>query len=428
MQRKLRGMDKEDKLRTIAATLSPERPIRSSEFLRGRLPDLERVDRELRYFHAVPFIYGHRGVGKTSLARTAAQMVTPADREHVYVACAPGSRILHILREIAEEVLKLVMRFNDKKMLLQKIDVELSVSPSIKTSFERRTPKLEPFDNVTSAVRVLRELDLLLPNAESTVVVLDELESLDEHDRGDLAYFIKQLGDQEFRLKFILVGIAANVHELIGAHQSVPRYLKEVSLQPLPFQVLMDIVERAATEVDVVVPRRILMRIAIIGNGFPHFAHLMGKALLVEAVDVGASSVSDEIYRRGVSSAVNDSIEELRITYDAAIQRSEDYYKHLIWALAHSDVVDVRIDEWLHLYHELASRHHWSTPDENRLRTAIGNFASESYGKIIINTPARYGAVEMRYRYKRFTNTLMRGHVRLNAENEGVMLGREITL
>lgn len=427
-QRKLNGMDTSAKFRAISANLSPERPIRSSEYLRGRLSDLECIDRELRYFHAVPFIYGHRGVGKTSLARTAAQMVTPPDREHIYVAWAPASRILQILREVAEEVLKLVMRFGNTTMLLQKVDVELSVSPSIKTSFERQTSKLEPFDNVTSAVRILRDLDQLLPAAESTVVVLDELESLDEQDRADFAYFIKQLGDQEFKLKFILVGIAGNVHELIGAHESVPRYLKEVPLQPLPFQVLMDIVEHAASEVEVIVPRHILLRIAIIGNGLPHFAHLMGKALLIEAVEAEASTVGDEVYRRGVAAAVRDSMAELRIAYDAATQRGEDYYKHLIWALAHSDVVDVRVDEWLRLYHELASQQHLQLVDDNRLRTAIGNFASESYGKIIVNTPARYGSFEIRYRYKRFSNTLMRGHVRLNAENEGVTLGREAGL
>jgi uncharacterized protein len=68
-------MDEETRLELISTHLSPERPIRSTEFLRGRTGDLDRVERELRHFHAVPFIYGYRGVGKTSLARTAAQLV-----------------------------------------------------------------------------------------------------------------------------------------------------------------------------------------------------------------------------------------------------------------------------------------------------------------------------------------------------------------
>jgi uncharacterized protein len=416
------SMDRQFEL--IAKNLSPERPIRSSEFLLGRMPDLENMDRELRHFHAIPFIYGNRGVGKTSLARTAAQMVTIADREHIYVACAPGAKMLRILREIGEEVLKLVFKYgNIPQMALKGVDIELSVNPAIRTSFERRTPKLDDFPDANVAIRVLKDLDDMLPEAKSTVIVLDELEVLDDNDRTDLAYFIKQIGDREFNLKFILVGIAENVHELIGAHESVPRYLKEISLHPLAPQYLMDIVENAANGVGVKIPKNVLYRIAIIGNGFPHFAHLMGKAILIEAVVARENAVTDAIYRAGVGRAVADSLQELRIAYEAATQRGEDYFKHLIWALAHSDIVDIRIDQWLQLYEELTNKMHWPRADEEKLKNAIGNFKNDNHGKIVTNTPARYGSTETRYRYKRFANPLMRGHVRLQAENEGVNLG-----
>lgn len=80
-------MLQEEKLQKIAATLFPERPIRSTDFLRGRLSELENVERELRYFHAVPFIYGHRGVGKTSLARTVVQQNTNRSRTYIRCVC-----------------------------------------------------------------------------------------------------------------------------------------------------------------------------------------------------------------------------------------------------------------------------------------------------------------------------------------------------
>jgi hypothetical protein len=280
------------------------------------------------------------------------------------------------------------------------------------------------FADANAAIRTLKELDGLLPGAESTVVVLDELEELNDSDRSDLAYLIKQIGDQEFSVKYILVGIAENVHELIGAHQSVPRYLKEISLHPLAAQYLMDIVENAANAIGVVVPREVLFRIAIIGNGFPHFAHLIGKAILMEAIIRDEAAISEHIYKAGVARAVGDSLQELRISYEAATQRSGDYFKHLIWALAHSDVVDIRIDEWLDLYSELVREFHWKRVDEPKLRNAISNFGKESCGEVVTNTPARYGSAEKRYRYKRFKNMLMRGHVRLQAENEGCRLGR----
>lgn len=414
-----------NKFEMLSAKLSPERPIRTNELLRGRTEVLADVGRELRYFHAIPFIYGYRGVGKTSLARTAAQLVTKSDREHVYVACAPQAKMLQVCRDIGEQLLKLIYQTFGTSQELSKVEITLSISPSIRTSFERRTTKLEPFEDINGAVRVLKDLSEILRDANLTAVVIDELEQLEEKDRGELAYLIKQIGDQEFKLRFILVGIAENVHELIGAHASVPRYLKEVSLSPLTPQDLIDIVQTAADEVEITVPMPILYRIAIIGNGYPHFAHLMGKALLTEALLSADTKVSSEVYNRGVVRAVKDSIQELRIGYETATQRGGDHYKQLIWALAHSDTVDVRIDEWLRSYHELESRYHWPTVDETKLRYAIGNFKNVAYARIVMNTPSRYGSTEQRYRYKRFSDMLMRGHVRLQAESEGVTLGRQ---
>ncbi|WP_373508411.1 ATP-binding protein [Thiocapsa sp.] len=211
----------DDRIHALAEKLSPERPIRSEELLKGRSTELTNVERELRYFHTIPFIYGYRGVGKTSLARTAAQIVTPSDREHVYVACAPGARMSQIFREIGEGLLKLIFQREAFPDICKKVEVQISLNPAIRASFEKKAPTLASFSDANAAIRVLKELDELLPDADSTVVVLDELEELDDADRTDLAYLIKQIGDQEFSVKFILVGIAENVHELIGAHQSV---------------------------------------------------------------------------------------------------------------------------------------------------------------------------------------------------------------
>jgi Cdc6-like AAA superfamily ATPase len=143
------------------------------------------VERELRHFHTIPFIYGYRGVGKTSLARTAAQIATSSDREHIYVACAPGAKIYHIFREIGGQLLNLISKHQAFDSIRKKVELEISLNPKIRTSAE-------------------------------------------------------------------------NVHELIGAHQSVPRYLKEVSHQPLLPQHLMDIVTGAASAIDAGVPRDIL--------------------------------------------------------------------------------------------------------------------------------------------------------------------------
>ena len=415
----------EEKFAILAQYLSPDRPIRTEQFLKGRRKELAAVEEELRHFHSVPFVFGYRGVGKTSLARTAAQYVTPSDREHIYVPCSPQSGMLSIFREIGHEMLSLALRFGGIETTKKKLEINLSLRPGIKLSLENETPQLEEFRDVNEAVRTLREIEAIVPDANSTVVILDELEELRVEDRINLAYLIKQLGDQQFSSRFMLVGIAENVQELIGAHESVPRYIKEVCLDPLKPQDLMDIVSEAAQAVEVNISRDILVRIAIIGNGFPHFAHLMGKALLTEAVRTRATSIDSTLYSAGVAQAIQDSIQVLRIAYETATQRRDDIYKHLLWALADFDVVDVRTDEWKARYEQFATKKGWPLQSPDRVGNFITRLKSRDYGNVVRNTPITYGSRDTRYRYSRFADTLMKGHVRLQAELAGVRLGAQ---
>lgn len=417
-------MEQADLFEKIRLNLQPERPIRTPEFLRGRTEEFDSTVRELQHFDGIPFVFGHRGVGKTSLARTAAQIATKSDREHVYVACAPGSKMLELFREVGEGMLALTIRFGAKTAAKEKFEVQLSLNPYIRASIENEIPELGEFKDANAAIRTLKALDGILPNARQTVVVIDELEELNEEDRNALAFLIKQIGDQEFSTRFMLVGIAENVHELIGTHESVPRYLTEVALKPLISQNLMDIVSEAAKALRIKVPIEFLYRIAIIGNGFPYYAHLIGKTILVEAVVEGSNSVTTDIYRKGIKKAIAQSLQELKVSYEAATQRGEDYFKHMVWALADFDVVDVRTDEWKERYLELCKKFSWSPTTDQKFKNASNNMRTESHGEILRITPAKYGSFETRYRYRRFSNPLMKGYVRLEAENDGVQIGK----
>jgi hypothetical protein len=321
-------------------------------------------------------------------------------------------------------LLGLTVKLGNLKDIKRTLELNISMNPGIKLSIEQRTPKLAEFDNANAAVRTLKEIDSLLPKARQTVVIIDELEELTDSDRSDLAFLVKQAGDQEFGIRFMLVGIAENVQELIGAHESVPRYIKEVSLRPLPLQTLIDIVQDAARHLHIEMHEDALLRIGIIGNGYPHFAHLMAKTILTEAIVANSRKVTPALYAKGVARAVNEGIQQLRISYEAATQRRDDIYKHLLWTLAHNDTVDIRIDDWLRQYKELAHSQLWPVSDDTRIRNSMTRLNQARYGGIVTNTPIRYGSRDTRYRYKRFANNLMKGHVRLQAESEGVHLGK----
>ena len=70
--------------------LSSSQPIRSAEFLLGRENNLRDIQRDLATKGRHVFIFGDRGVGKTSLAQTAATEFHPSDSEPIVVLVPKG--------------------------------------------------------------------------------------------------------------------------------------------------------------------------------------------------------------------------------------------------------------------------------------------------------------------------------------------------
>jgi Cdc6-like AAA superfamily ATPase len=422
------ALEIEGKLSILNKYLSPERPIRNLEYLRGRGKEFETLKYELSCYSSIPFIYGNRGVGKTSLARTAAQMVTASDREHIYAACSPDSNMLSLFRSITQDLLNLAIKLRYINSDHKKTEIELSLKPGIRFTFEHNRPRIAAFEDINEAITTFRDVDSYFGGDKKTVIIVDEIEEMQSSDKTLLAHFIKQCGDQEFNTRLMIVGIASSVHDLIGTHASIPRYICEISLSPLSAQDLIDIVKEAAKAVNVVVNTDILYRIAIIGDGYPHFAHLIGKSLLHEVVVNNVNEITNDIYKNAISRAVRGSIEELTNQYNTATQRKDDVYRHLVWAMADSDYVDLRTDDLFDQCKKVGEKLSWILPDHKTLSKRLTRLGTDEYGKIVVNTPKRCGSDEKRYRYKRFSSSLMRGHVRLIAENEGFQLGGNITL
>jgi ABC-type molybdenum transport system ATPase subunit/photorepair protein PhrA len=68
----IRAITRDAFVRLLPQLLTPTTPIRSAEFLRGRDKILEDIRRAFIQPGRHVFIHGDRGVGKTSLAQTAA--------------------------------------------------------------------------------------------------------------------------------------------------------------------------------------------------------------------------------------------------------------------------------------------------------------------------------------------------------------------
>ena len=80
---------------------TPARAISSPEFLRGRQVLLNKIDRAFNSEGKHVMIFGDRGVGKTSLARTAAFLQHTGQGDPPTVLCEPTTTALGLLRDIA---------------------------------------------------------------------------------------------------------------------------------------------------------------------------------------------------------------------------------------------------------------------------------------------------------------------------------------
>lgn len=80
------------------------RPIEQSEHLKGRQAQLSQIRRNLSSPGRQIFIFGHRGVGKTSLARTAAFAAPGHKFDPVYVACDREGTFFDMAAAMVDEI------------------------------------------------------------------------------------------------------------------------------------------------------------------------------------------------------------------------------------------------------------------------------------------------------------------------------------
>ena len=94
------GYDKDSFGVRLNEVLSPSLPIRSPENLKGREHELDLVERALFATGRHVFIFGARGVGKSSLAATAAFQYQSADASPIFVSGAIDETFRNIIANL----------------------------------------------------------------------------------------------------------------------------------------------------------------------------------------------------------------------------------------------------------------------------------------------------------------------------------------
>jgi uncharacterized protein len=310
------------KLHTL---VSPAQPIQSIEHLQGRTKDLSRIEKTLFAPGRHVFIYGDRGVGKSSLAAAAANQAQSSDASYIDVGCTPDATLKSIVANIGYKAVD-ASRLRKSKVT-NTLGVEfrfLKASSSKEVTVHDLHAEIH---SMIDAVEVLREVAAI--HSERPIVVLDEFDRIrDAAERNLFADLVKQLGDKKVGITFFFTGVGKTLDELLGAHPSAIRQLETIELAKLSWDARWDIAVKAVDAFGVELDDNVRVRVAAVSDGYPYYVHLLTEKLLWRVYEDPkvVTNIESEHYILALRDAIESINAELRRPYEQAVsQRSEDF-------------------------------------------------------------------------------------------------------
>jgi Cdc6-like AAA superfamily ATPase len=222
----------DEKLRQVLAeNLTPSDSIKTPERLFGREKSLTTIDRALNSPGRQIFIYGDRGVGKTSLALTAAYLHNSSGAPPIHVMCSKTSGFAEVIQAAGNAAIPIKDRI-EKQASGGGANISLFGVGGGITRGSRTSPEIEPPQTLNEALDVIRYV--AAKRTGTTVIIIDEMERIDsKQDRDKFAEFIKNIPELGDKVRFIFCGIAQDVTELLDAHPSAGRILEMIKLERL---------------------------------------------------------------------------------------------------------------------------------------------------------------------------------------------------
>jgi len=414
----IHGFDKYQFGTRLNEVLFASQPIQSIEHLYGRTEELDRIEKALFASGRHIFIYGDRGVGKSSLAATAANQYQDASASYIDVGCGPDSTLRSIVANIAYSALN-ASRLRRTKVT-GTVGLELRY---LKAALATETTEIDlhkEVNSLTDAVEILREASLL--HSEWPIAVLDEFDRIqDPIERNLFADLLKQLGDKKVALKLIFTGVGKSLDELLGAHQSAIRQLETIELPRLSWDARWDIVLQATNAFQLSIDKEIYIRIAAVCDGYPYYAHFITEKMLWCAFDdpTIVTEVTWDHYYAGLRNAIDSISAELKRPYQNAVNKRASEYEEILWATADSEYLD-RFSKSIYSSYEyiIKQRPGSILLPYDKFSTRLRKLKEDSFGAVLVTDPNRLGL----YTYR---EKMLRGYVRMQAEAHHVELAGE---
>ena len=397
----------------------PSRPVRSVQHLMGRDNELETIQRALYQAGRHIFIFGDRGVGKSSLGATAAYQYQSADAAPIFVSGSVNDTFNTIIANIANQALgrsRVETTKHHKNVGLEWRG--LKWGSGIEISAIEIASKLQ---SVGDATELLKQVAVC--HSEKPIVVVDEFDAIKSvEERNIFASLLKQLGDQSVNLKFIFTGIGNTLDDLLGAHPSAFRQLETIELSRLSWEGRIDIVLSAADAFGLSVDVNVNWRIAIVSDGFPYYVQLITEKMLWEAFTdpLDVAHLGAQHYQLGLRKAIQSIDAELKRPYEHAVIHREQEYETVVWSTADGENLFRNLKEMYESYKVVFRKSglQGQPLEQAKFGEHIRKLKSKSFGEILLS-------VEKRPSWYIYKEKMLRGYVRMQAEANGIELSGE---
>ena len=317
----------------IREVFTPYSPVSSGELLSGRESEVAEILGIINTPGQHALIYGDRGVGKSSVANTIAQIMNDAFGKQVHIKkCSSLDTFTNIIEKVLSDTgvntatVESIEEFHEGK------DAKAGVAgfgASLKSEKKKvnKTDYREHYCSPAWVADYLAERDSLL--------IIDEADVIqDDITKVKLAEFIKHLSDSNSKFKVLVVGIGTTGKELVSNHLSIERCLSEVYLPLIRLSELRDIVVKGSLKTCIDFSESVIDDIVDISCGYPHFVHLIALKCAEDAVMNRLSFIDSEILPRALAKAVECSEGALRRKYEYAIKPNNNLPRKILLAAA----------------------------------------------------------------------------------------------
>jgi hypothetical protein len=165
---------------------------------------------------------------------------------------------------------------------------------------------------------------LLAKINELSVFIFDEFDKISNKGTNSaFADLIKISSDSAGGVTFIIVGVARNIHELVGEHPSIDRNLVQIDMPLMNDDEIVEICKNGFSRLKIDVDQQVLDQIPSLTSGYPHYAHLLGLCSAKACLYNQSNQLDSDLFAIGCNLAVADAIEKYRDTYARATMTTQ---------------------------------------------------------------------------------------------------------